>query len=268
MASPAALEFSAKSGGQTAREGELLSPTGGPVTFNARANAATGGVIVLRKDGRILTQHPLPQLQFEADGGEGAYRLEVYLSNSPGQPPVPWIVSNPIYVRPSSWAQPAALPQPKASDAWSIQGGPWHAEKDAGSTAQVTATSPQSPVDFVYRLAGGGKTGQYAALAVSAGNALRGHAWLAFRARASHPMRISVQARRPAPGERWQRSIYLDTQERDVVVPFHEMSPVGTASTFTFDPAQIDTVLFVVDTTNSLPGSEGSFRLSNLRVEH
>jgi hypothetical protein len=237
------------------------------VTFSARVNAPTGGTVVLRKDGALLAQQPLPALKYESDGSDGAYRVEVYLSNSPGQPPVPWVVSNPIYVHPADWGRPFVPPTSDAIDRWPIEG-PWHAEKDAGSTAQMTAPSKSTPVEFTYRLADGARGGQYAALVVSTGNALRGHDRLAFRARAARPMRISVQARRPSPGERWQRSIYIDTTQRDIVVPFKDMKPVGAASTFKFDPEQIDTLLFVADTTNSLPGSNGTFWISNLRVEH
>ena len=267
IATPAALDFSAVSQAGTAAEGDHLAAGGGAVTFSARVNALTGGTIVLRKDGAVLTQHAVPALKYESDGSDGAYRVEVYLSNSPGQPQVPWIVSNPIYVHPAEWGRPFTPPTTDAIDRWPI-GGPWHAEKDAGSTAQVAAASGTSPIEFTYRLADGAKGGQYAALVVSTGNALRGHERLAFRARATRPMRISVQARRPTPGDRWQRSIFVDTTPGDIILPFKDMKPVGVTSTFKFDPAQIDTLLFVADTTNSLAGSEGKFWISDLRVEH
>ena len=118
---------------------------------------------------------------------------------------------------------------------------------------------------FAFRLAGGDRSGRYAALSIGVGKALSERAHLAFRAHASSPMRVSVQARDPQSGQRWQRSIYLDAEPRDVIVRFAEMTPVG--STRTFDPALADTLLFVVDSTNTLPGTEGSFTLENLRVE-
>ena len=102
---------------------------------------------------------------------------------------------------------------------------------------------------------------------MSAGNALKGHDRVAFHAAASTPMRVSVQARRPA-GDRWQRSVYLDQSGRDVIIPFNEMMPVGASDLFKFNPADIDTVLFVVDTTNTAPGTSGSFTLSDLSVQH
>ena len=267
IASPAALNFSARRGAESAGEGGLLPPDG-PVSFVARVNAPSGGFIVLRKNGAILTQHPLPELSFEAEAGPGVYRVEVYLANSPGLPPVPWIVSNPIYVQPADWGVPVPVKLLTAVDRWPIQSGPWHIEKDAGSEGEASAPAPQGTGEFSYRLAGGAKTGQYTAFVLSTGNALTGHARFAFTAHASRPMRISVQARRPTPGERWQRSVYLDEQPREILIPFTQMTPAGATSTFGFDPAQIDTVLFVVDTTNSLPGSAGTFVVSELRVEH
>jgi hypothetical protein len=224
-------------------------------------------VIVLRKDGRILTQNPLPALVFEA-AGEGTYRVEVHLTSAPGDPPIPWIVSNPIYVRPVGWGVRMPSPisvQPPAMTR-GIQGGPWHVEKDGESSAEITQMDyPTGPVQLAFRLADGDGAARYAALGIGVGKALTERAHLAFRAHASRPMRVSVQARHPQSGDRWQRSIYLDAEPRDVMVRFAEMTPVGSSRTF--DPALADTLLFVVDTTNTLPGTAGSFTLENLRVE-
>jgi hypothetical protein len=242
---------------------------GGPVTFRARVNAATGGTITLRKDGALLTQHPVPDLTFEAPAGPGVYRVEVFLAVSPGQPPIPWIVSNPIYVEPPAWDTPMAEPAPlPAVDRWKMQGGPWHAEHDAASSATpLQPAPPDGPVALTFRLVAGPRAGQYGALVMSAGNALTGHARFSFTARAGAPMRVSLQARQPS-GARWQRSIYLDTTARGITVPFTEMTPVGDTAALHFTPAGIDTVLFVVDTTNTAPGAQGQFEISDLKVEH
>lgn len=248
IASPATLEFSAVSR-----------------TLTARTNATSGGTIVLRKDGRVLAQQPLPALTAEATG-EGTYRVEVYLDAAPGNPPIPWILSNPIYLQSDGWGSPSPAAQALPTITRGIQGGPWHAEKDDGSTAQVRQDNyPIGPVELTFRLAGGDRAGQYAALGIGVGKALTERTHLAFSARASRPMRVSVQARHPQSGDRWQRSIYLDSDVRDVIVPFEEMTPVGSGPRF--DPALADTVLFVIDTTNTAPGTEGSFTLENLRVE-
>jgi hypothetical protein len=267
VASPAAFEFSAKTDQSSAEEGDLIEPHG-PIEFTARVNRTTGGVIALRKDGKLLTQHPVPDLKFETSGGRGVYRVEVYLSKSPGESPVPWIVSNPIFVEAPGWGTPPVSLAAPAIDSWAIQGGPWHVEQASGSSGAFTAHGPpKGSVEFGFRLAGGSRAGQYAALVISVGNALTGHNRLAFHAAASAPMRVSVQARRPA-GQRWQRSVYLDQTARDFVIPFGEMTPVESNFSARFVPSDIDTLLFVVDTTNTVPGTAGRFTLGDLRVEH
>ena len=62
IASPAALEFFAASGGRRIGQGERTSQPAAALTFTARTNATGGGVIVLRKDGRVFGQGPLPSL--------------------------------------------------------------------------------------------------------------------------------------------------------------------------------------------------------------
>ena len=265
IAAPATLEFSAIAGGRRMGQGDVFTDVSAPLLFSARTNASTGGVIVLRKDGRILTQQPLPSLAFET-AGEGTYRVEVYLTHAPGEPLIPWIVSNNIYVRPDGWGTPSAATVETPSITRGIQGGPWHAEKDDESSADVAQKdAPAGPVQLTFRLASGDRAGRYAALGIGVGTALTERTHVAFRAHAARPMRVSVQARHPQSGARWQRSIYLDTEPRDVTVKFAEMTPVGAEGAF--DPALADSLLFVVDTTNTLPGAAGSFTIENLRVE-
>src|SRR4029077_584785 len=101
---------------------------------------------------------------FEAPQGRGVYRVEVYLSTSPGQPAIPWIVSNPIYEKPADWGKPYVMPQPPSTDSWNIQGGPWHVEHDSrssGGLVQVNARASKGPVAFSYALGAGARAGQY-----------------------------------------------------------------------------------------------------------
>jgi hypothetical protein len=265
IGSPAILDFSATASGRKIRPGEIVNETAASLTFSARVNAHAGGVIVLRRDGRILTQSPLPTLSRES-AGEGTYRIEVYLSNGPGDPPIPWIVSNPIYVRPPGWGTtPATIAAPPTITR-GAQGGPWHVEKDDASAAQVAQKDyPTGPVQLTFRLGAGERAGKYAALGIGVGKALTERTQVSMRAHASQPMRISVQARQPRTGHRWQRSVYLDTTPRDIIVRFADMRSVGSSATF--DPAVADTLLFVVDTTNTSPATAGSFTIENLRVE-
>jgi hypothetical protein len=264
IAAPADFEFFATGGGRRIGQGERFNQPTEPITLTARTNAP-GGEIVIRKDGRVLERGPSPELTVHT-AGEGSYRVEVYLPNGPGDPPIPWIVSNAIYVRGNDWGRPVSPAAEAVSITRSIQGGPWHSEEDDASSAQVAQVDyPTGPVTFTFRLGDGDRAGQYAALGIGVGKALTERTHVAFRAQASRPMRISVQARHPATGDRWQRSIYLDTDARDVIVRFADMTPIGSSGTF--DPALADTLLFVVDTTNTAPGTDGTFAIENLRIE-
>ena len=266
-AAPAALTFTASDArGITVKQGDHFA-LNGRISFAVQSNAPEGSVTVLRKDGRILTHASGKDVAFQAHGEHGAYRVEVTLPNAPGDPPIPWLISNPIYVHPAEWGSATAHPPPVTTDRSVIQGGPWHVEKDAASTAAFAHPSPpDGPVEFRYRLGAGARDGQYGALAISVGSGLAGRARLAFRAVASQPMRLSVQARQPRSGNRWQRSVYLDTNPRDVLIPFTGMSPMAGAAT-PFDPALADTLLFVVDLTNAVPGTAGAVTISGVSLD-
>jgi hypothetical protein len=262
VASPPYFEFSAAHGGRSARQGEVIETSGGAVSFAVRSNAPQGATVVLRRDGRMFARGSGPVAMFESASGHGTYRVEIEAPDAAG---MAWIFSNPIYVRPAGWGREMPSVPAVATDSSSIEGGPWHTEHSEGSTARFAQPDSRSPVEFSYQLAPGDRAGQYAALAISVGAGLGNRMRLAFRTHADRPMRISVQARRPGSGERWQRSIYLDTEPRDAVVPFAEMTPAGTNAGF--DPKLADTILFVVDTTNTPPGASGRFTVGELRVE-
>ena len=82
-------------------------------------------------------------------------------------------------------------------------------------------------------------------------------------------MRISVQLRAPggATGARWQRSIFADETPRDVSVFFDEMTQPGTTTATLPALAQVDALMFVVDTVNAKSGTSGQFGVENVRFE-
>ena len=83
-------------------------PTGeGPVTFTARAFVPDGGEIVLIRNGPRSRAPEIGRVAATA-GETGAYRVEVHVPAAPGTPPVPWVVSNPIYVLDAEPPQPPA----------------------------------------------------------------------------------------------------------------------------------------------------------------
>jgi hypothetical protein len=80
-------------------------------------------------------------------------------------------------------------------------------------------------------------------------------------------MRLSVQIRVVTAGEgkRWQRSIYLDESDRDIVIPFAEMTAVGALASGPPEVANVRTILWVADTVNTTRGSSGRFLLDQVR---
>jgi hypothetical protein len=103
LAGPGVFEFVGRAEeewrrtGRTAREGDTL-PGGGRVTLEARVAAPPGSRMTLLKNGAVLRETGAESLIYGVDGERAAYRIEVQVPGAPGAPPVPWIVSNPIYV--------------------------------------------------------------------------------------------------------------------------------------------------------------------------
>jgi hypothetical protein len=202
-----------------------------------------------------------PTRTFSSRAGDVSRR--VYLANAPGD--------HPFVDREQSDLCPSCRmgrqrQLPSAADAsLSIKAGRG-AQSSHASSAQVSQAQPSNgPTVFSYRLGEGSRAGQYAALVIGVGTALSERAHLAVRAHALRPMRVSVQARHPQSGERWQKSIYLDAEIRDIIIPFNSMTPVGTSGPF--DSSRSDTVMFVVDLTNANPGTSGGFTIHDLRIE-
>jgi class 3 adenylate cyclase len=82
-------------------------------------------------------------------------------------------------------------------------------------------------------------------------------------------MRVSVQVRllEGSIERRWQRSVYLSPEPRDVTVSFADMRAVGTGARQAFAPARIHSLLFVVDTVNARPGGGGALWVEGIRTE-
>jgi hypothetical protein len=89
---------------------------------------------------------------------------------------------------------------------------------------------------------------------------------LMFSARADKPMRLWVQLSRQVPSgnQHWRRSVYLDSDEREIVVPFLDMRAVGDAPPV----VPLDTVKafqFVIDQTNTPLGASGRVWFDDIR---
>jgi hypothetical protein len=148
LAGPAAFELTATSGPERASEGDSL-PLGGPVELRARSNAPRGASTVLLRNGRVVRQAAGPVLSFSAEAAPAVYRVEVRLPNAPGTPPVPWVLSNPIYAglprSPAAVAPPRRIVTRSISLLESAGGSAWRTEDDPASKASLIRVGGAEP---------------------------------------------------------------------------------------------------------------------------
>ena len=272
-ASPAAFEFTATNAKGMARSGEALA-VGGPVSLRVRSNAPAGFLTTVWRGSEPLVRDKAER-DFTVDAGEdpAVYRVEIRAQDRPERPP--WIISNPIYVRGDETevtpaVRPAAARQWPLFDGHSTAG--WTRENDSTSVAAIDAVQMVNGTElrFRYGLSGGSVVGQYAGAAIEIARGLGAYERLVFTARAEQPMRISVQVRAEfagAPSKRWQRSVYLDPTESEHTVSFADMDPVGTTDTDRVIPESTRAIMFIVDTTNTMPGASGRIWFKNVRLE-
>lgn len=265
LASPATLDFEAVAGTARAGQGESLPMSLGRAEFRVRTAAPAGSSIVLLRDGRAIG-HASGEVLTQSVSSPGVFRVEVHAPDAPGRPPVPWLVSNPIYRWPA--ASGAGAPVGATSEAPSegaMYGPPlaalrWRVETSQGSRADVTA-EPGS-VSVRYALGAGARASQFVALAADLKQRIADSASeLVLKGDADRPMRVSVQLRFGAGGEvRWGKSVYLDNAEREIRVPLDRLGPLEGVPPMP-PLSRAAALLFVVDLTNARPGATGQFTL-------
>jgi hypothetical protein len=191
---------------------------------------------------------------------ENRRRLEVHAAAAPGTPEVPWVVSN--------WAGPRepALPgeqTPAPAEVVPLRiASEWRVEKDAASSARISAAG--DVVALEYKLRADGRVSQFAAAGADLQDAA-GMTGILFRGRATKPMRVSVQLRFSPNGARWTKSVYLEPAEQEIRVNVPAMVPAERTDRTMPDLSNARSILFVVDLVNARPGDNGAFTISALR---
>jgi hypothetical protein len=259
LAAPGILELSVREPDGTIHPmGSVVRP--GPVRLSVRTSMPEGADLVILQNGAELSRQPGDTFDREIEG-RGAVRVEVQMPGAPGIPPVPWLVSNPIYFLEKADGTSEGTPD-AGSVPVAVQTA-WHVEKDPASTATLAPSGDTRRLD--YRLMAEGRASQFVALAADLG-AHETFGRVAFSGRASGAMRVSVQLRYPASGGgRWGKSVFLDTALREVVVPVDRLRALDRQERPAGDAAAAGTLLFVVDLTNARPGDSGAFEISDLR---
>ncbi len=264
FAGPAVLELSATQGSRTVAMGERIAWSGdgdAPVQIDARVSDAPGTSLTLYANGQPMARGTGTLTR--AVSAPGAYRVEVSWPGTDAS----WLVSNPIVIEsPAPGAPPAPASQLGAErHLLPTQAGSWTVEREPSSTGEIE--SGEGKVGLRYRLGDGSPRGQYAALAIPIHEA-SGIDRIEMTGQASRPMRVSVQVRLPGgrDGQRWQRSIYLDATPRSVVIPLQDFEPVDVRTTRRPIVTPIQSLLVVVDTVNTAPGSSGTLWLSNVAL--
>jgi hypothetical protein len=260
IASPAALDFRATDGPATAMAGDVLADNGHEVGFIARAAMPAGAAVVLLHDGTVVRDSSSSTLEYSTRS-PGSYRVEVRIPGAPGTPPVPWIVSSPIFRFAAAPTEPSPAPAP-AVLVRTISAEQWHLEKGGGTTAAFSLSN--AGATLTYRL--GTNPSPYAALAADLASEPGGFSHVVFKGLASKPMRISTQLRFSADGAtRWRRPVYLDSGQSSLsldVSAFRAADRPGKMP----DTNRASSVLFVIDTTNAKPGDEGSFTIQGVEL--
>ena len=276
LAAPGRVEFAATSGSGRAGMGELLR-FDGPVEIIARLEGAPGVELVLIRDGVEWHREAGPTLRHRFDAEQStSIRLEGRLAGAPGVPPVPWIVTNPIYIRvvdhPTGIAdEPAGEPLPSGDVPRRLSpsaGVAWALETDRSSRGDLDFGSNEG-VRLHYVLGQDGDPSPFVAMRVALDTGVTsGHA-IRFKAWADRACRLSVQLRASAHGTRWQRSVYIDDVPAWYSVAVADMRPVDPAADSVApgpEGTEADTLLFVIDTVNARPGDSGMIEVTVAEV--
>ena len=264
-----AFEMRGIRGDQLVRIGEYLDLGGAP-RIEAQITAPEGTTMYLLRNGEPIYDTTSGSLRVEVGNEPAAYRIEARLPASAKAPSVPWLLSNPVYVGLRDAHARAALPSPPepVGERSGIATKAWRPEASDGSTSALaqTAMADGTPaLEWRFSLAGPDRSEPYAAMRFPVGESLMGHRGLQLRAQSDAPRRIWAQLRAPGGrGERWGASLYLDPTLQSYEIKFTDFRPLGPVASTTPALDRIDSLLLVVDTVHTLPGSKGVILIPDL----
>lgn len=273
LASPVSLSFSASGVSGAVEMGQDLVMKG-LTTFVVQSNAPDTATLALLRNGSSVKTGPGPRLE-HLSTEPGVYRVEIQWPGAPGQPPVPWVVSNPIYLlerpRPAETVTPPDVPKQLDTRYGNGPATDWHIENSARSRGALDVVPSTNGTQLLFRYALGGTEdeGPFVALSMAVGEGgLANYDRLVFTAQSNRPTRIWVQLRIPGGGQprNWHRSVYVDETPRTAVVSFTDMRPLEATTTGPPVLSDVRDILFVVDTINTRPGVNGQLWLDEVKL--
>jgi hypothetical protein len=259
VATPPAFELTATNGLGTVRMGDQLD-VDGPVTLRVRSNAPDNFTTTIWNGTTAVTDGKHEKdFTVMLPSGPGVYWAEVRPAGKRAD--TPWITTNPIYVR-ASEPLPSAPPPSPVTEAVPLFDGRtttnWQIFHDATSVGAVdigTSDSGDGVLRLRFGLATGPVASQFVALGVETRGGVAAYDRLSFTARAQQAMRMSVQMQ--TEQSRWERSVYVDVFNQSHTIFFDEFRQLEGSPAAAPNLADVQRILFVVDTTNAKPGTLG-----------
>ncbi len=261
IASPVRFTFHAESGTGRHQMGSQIE-TGHPVQLLARVAGPPESEIVLFADGEPIETVIGRELSVTSRQN-GTYRAEVHLSGAPGTPPVPWIVSNPIYVGPTLSRLPDQPPSSLTPEQLDVYA--WDVESSTDSRARLGHGPDRVILD--YELSDQ-PTASAALVHHRRAGGLAEFDSVAFDVHAASPTRAFVQLRATdVHGDiRWRQSFYAGPETASVTLRLAEFMPVTPDLPAQPDLAQVTSLLVAVEAIHSLPGQAGSLTVISFRL--
>jgi hypothetical protein len=270
IATPGGLDFKVENAAGAAGKMGSVVDLEEAVTVRARISGPPGTTLRILRNGTTVQETHEAELSVPAE--TGVYRVEAYKAGTPGTPPVPWLLSNPIYVGRRQPFLPIGDDVlrsriPARTEEAAIEKGANDVSElvDAQvADARDRLLAGEPPIGWRFALAPGAPAGQFAAVQLPVTGGLDGSERVRLTVTASAPMRVWLQVRAGQASERWGKTFYADTESRTVELALKEFLSIGQTSSAAPPLARVDSLLFVVDTLNHRPGAAGSLTISDV----
>jgi hypothetical protein len=270
LATLGAFQVTALSAGMFARPGEYIDSSH-PVELDGTIAAPPGTTMAVLHDGVPIYDTVEPKFRLDIGTTPGIYRVEARLAGQGDPDAIPWLVSNPIYVNlRAAHSAPKATTVPPVTARAAIATESWRAEAAPGSESALSPGTLEDRTPVLHwrlRLADGPPVAQFSAIWFPADRSLATHDRLQLRARADRPMRVWAQLRAPASTgreQRWAKSVYLGPELTMIDVKLSDFRGIDPPSDDPPPMDRIDSLLLVVDTLNTLPGTEATISIAEL----